>query len=118
LKNVTMKSSIDRAKDSSAAATIPGTISGRVTRLNVRQGPAPRSMAASSSVQSKPRRRAFTVRATKLVQNSTWAMTMVQNPRWTPRSMNSVSSDEPRTISGVVRGSSRSRFTTRLPVKR
>ena len=59
-----MKSSSERAKASSAAATMPGAMSGRVTLANTRNGVAPRSIAASSSVQSKPRMRARTVSAT------------------------------------------------------
>ena len=43
---------------------MPGVISGSVTFQNVRVGDAPRSIAASSSVQSKPRTRAVTVIAT------------------------------------------------------
>ena len=60
---------------------MPGRISGKVTFQNVRIGDAPRSWAACSSVQSKPRTRARTVRATKLTWNITWAMTTVENPR-------------------------------------
>ena len=63
-KYVMMKSSIDSANASSAAARMPGVISGSVTFKNVRVGDAPRSIAASSSVQSKPRTRAVTVIAT------------------------------------------------------
>ena len=63
-KYVMMKSSIDSANDSRNAARMPGRISGSVTLKNVRDGVAPRSIAASSSVQSKPRIRALTVNAT------------------------------------------------------
>ena len=44
------------------------------------------------------------VRATNEVQNRMWAMRIVPKPRATPRLMNSVASDEPITISGVVMG--------------
>src|SRR4029453_17108673 len=98
-----MKSSSDNANDNMAAATMPGTIKGSVTRTKVRNGGAPRSIAASSSVQSRPRTRARTVSATKLTSNAMWAMTIVPNPRFQPRSRNSVSSDAPITISGAVR---------------
>ncbi len=118
LKNVMMKSSIDRANDSRAAARMPGVMSGSVTRLKVRHGVAPRSMAASSSDQSNPRMRALTVRATNEVQNSTWAITMVVKPRCTPLSMNRVANDDPSTISGVVMGSTRSRLMRAPPLKR
>src|SRR3954452_1285874 len=63
-KYVMMKSSIERANDSRNAARIPGMINGNVTLRNVRVGFAPRSIAASSRVQSKPRNRALTVSAT------------------------------------------------------
>ena len=56
---------------------MPGTISGSVTLKNVRVGLAPRSIDASSSVQSNPRIRARTVIAMKLISNATWAITMV-----------------------------------------
>src|SRR5437867_3948708 len=63
-KYVMMKSSIDSANDSRNAARMPGKINGNVTLKKVRDGVAPRSMAASSRVQSNPRIRAFTVNAT------------------------------------------------------
>ena len=72
-------------------------------------------MAASSSVQSVPRIRALTVSATKLRQNSVWAMTIVQKPRATPWLKKSVNSDAPMTISGVVSGSTMSRLIAAPP---
>ena len=56
---------------------MPGMISGSVTLKNVRAGLAPRSIEASSSVQSNPRILARTVIAMKLISNATWAITMV-----------------------------------------
>ncbi len=64
LKRVMMKSSTERAKAKRAAARIPGRMRGKVTLRNVCYSFAPRSMAASSRVQSKPRSRAFTVTTT------------------------------------------------------
>jgi len=113
-----MKSSSDSANDSIAAATMPGRISGRVTRRNVRSGGAPRSIAASSSVQSIPRRRARTVRATKATSKLTWASTIVPNPRFQPRSMNIVSSEAPITTSGAVSDSTRNASTVPWPRNR
>ena len=49
---------------------MPGTISGSVTLKNVRAGLAPRSIDASSSVQSNPRIRARTVIAMKLTSKA------------------------------------------------
>ena len=43
---------------------MPGAMSGSVTLVTTRNGVAPRSIAASSRVQSKPRIRARTVSAT------------------------------------------------------
>ncbi|GIU85770.1 MAG: hypothetical protein KatS3mg009_0285 [Acidimicrobiia bacterium] len=100
-----------------------------MTRANVRSGGAPRSIAASSSVQSRPRIRAFIVSATKLTQNITCAITIVRNPRSSFHSQandacgcggvrNNVSNDDPRTISGVVSGSTIRRLTSPPPRKR
>ena len=75
-----------------------------MTLRNVRNGGEPRSIAASSSVKSKPRMRAFSVIATKLRQKPVWAMTIVQKPSSAPWLKNSVNSDAPITISGVVIG--------------
>ena len=72
-----MKSSSDNANDSIAAATMPGTISGSVTLKNVRVGLAPRSIDASSSVQSNPRTRARTVIAMKLTSKAMCANRIV-----------------------------------------
>ena len=55
--------------------------------------------------------RAFTVRATNDRQNIVWAMTIVQNPRSTPWLKNSVNSEAPNTISGVVSGRISSRLS-------
>ncbi len=64
LNSVMMKSSIERANASIAAAAMPGAMSGSVILVKTRAGVAPRSIAASSSVQSKPRSLARTVSAT------------------------------------------------------
>ena len=82
---------------------------------NVRSGGEPRSAAASSSDQSRPRMRALTVRATNDRQNMVWAMTIVQNPRCTPWLKNSVNSEAPNTISGVVSGRISSRLSHMPP---
>ena len=95
LKSVITKSSSERAKLSNAAARMPGIISGNVTFAKVRNGPAPRSIAASSSDQSKPRRRALTVSATKLTQNMMCAIKIVVKLRVISRVMNRLASDEP-----------------------
>ena len=74
------KSSIERLNASSAAATMPGRISGKVTFQNVVSSFAPRSIAASSRRRSKPGRRALTVTTTKLMLNMMWAMRIVWKP--------------------------------------
>ena len=48
-----MNSSKDSVNATSAPATIPGKINGKVTRKNVAAFPAPRSCAASSTDRSK-----------------------------------------------------------------
>ena len=63
-KYVITKSSIERAKPSSAALRIAGASSGSVILRNVVNGPAPRSIAASSRWRSKSISRAFTVTTT------------------------------------------------------
>ena len=68
------------ANDSMNAAATPGVIIGIVIFQNVRIGGEPRSIAASSSVQSIPRMRALTVIATKLRQNNVCEITIVQKP--------------------------------------
>ena len=79
LNSVMMKSSSDRANDSIAAATMPGDDQRQRDPAGTSgSGWRPRSIAASSRLQSKPRIRAFTVRATKLIWNMTWASTMVR----------------------------------------
>ena len=75
----------------------------------------PRSRAASSSDQSMPRVRAFTVRATKLRQNRVWAITTVVKPRSAPTLKKRVKSEAPMTISGVVSGRTISRLIALLP---
>ena len=74
MKLRTTKSSIESAKASIAPAMIPGQISGRVIFRKVVNGSAPRSLAASSRLRSKPISRERTTITTKLMQNMTWAI--------------------------------------------
>src|SRR5207302_10311629 len=60
-------------KPNSAAATMPGRIAGSVTRRNVVHGGAPKFLAASSIVGSKPARLAVTSRAAHGITISPWA---------------------------------------------
>ncbi len=78
---------------------------GSVTLKNVAAGPAPRSMAASSRLRSKPANRAFTTTTAYDTENATWARMMVRNPRRSPRAAKSRTRDEARTISGTTMGS-------------
>ncbi len=110
LKYVTTKSSMEMAKQRRSDARTAGAMSGSVTLRNVVHSLAPRSMAASSRWRSKPIRRAFTVTTAKLMQNMMWAIRIVQKPKTTFRLRNSVSSDAPRTISGVASGRKTSTF--------
>jgi hypothetical protein len=79
---------------------------------------APRSIAASSRCRSNPIRRAFTVTTAKLMQNMTCAIRIVEKPIGTKLMFRkSVSSDAPRTISGVDSGRKTSKFVVPRPRK-
>ena len=116
MKLVTMKSSIDSENASSAAAMMPGKISGKVTFQKVTHSFAPRSIAASSRWRGKPATRARTVTTTKLMQNRMCAIRIVWVPsgkKSPPVSVrngscavptNRVSRLAPMTISGVASG--------------
>ena len=105
LKYVTTKSSIEIAKQSTSEARMAGAISGSVTLVNVVSSFAPRSIAASSRWRSNPIRRAFTVTTAKLMQNMMCAIRIVQKPNvMKVMFRKSVSSEAPRTISGVESG--------------
>ena len=64
VKFVMTKSSIERLNARSAAATMPGRMSGKVTFQKVVHSVAPRSIAASSRWRGKPVSRARTVTTT------------------------------------------------------
>jgi hypothetical protein len=116
LKFETTKSSIESAKASRAAPTIPGKISGRVTRRNVWNAFAPRSRAASSRLRSKPIKRERTTTTTKLMQNITWAISRVGNPsEGVPRTKKKDRSAAPMTTSGVAIGMTIRKFAERRP---
>jgi hypothetical protein len=87
---------------------MPGAIPGSVTLKKVRQGPAPRSAAASSRLGSSPDSRARTTTTTYDTQNATWARITVRKPRRRPRAAKKSSSDEASTISGTTMGSAMS----------
>ena len=110
LKFVMMKSSKLSENASSAAAAMPGSSSGKVTRQNAACGDAYRSAAASSRRGSSPATRAFTVTTTKLMQNITCASTIVAKPGLIRRLRNWASSAAPSTTSGVAIGRKSSRF--------
>jgi hypothetical protein len=87
-----------------APATIPGAISGSVTRQNVWTGRAPRSSAASSSERSKPESRARTTIATYDTLKTTCASTTVHSDRRSVTAPKNVTSAAPITISGMMIG--------------
>ncbi len=117
LKYVTTKSSIEIAKQSASEARMAGAISGSVTLVNVVSSFAPRSIAASSRWRSNPIRRAFTVTTAKLMQNMMCAIRIVQKPNVMKLVMfrKSVSSEAPRTISGVESGRKTRMFVVARP---
>jgi hypothetical protein len=89
---------------------------GSVTLKKVRQGPAPRSAAASSRLGSRPAKRARTTTTTYDRQNATCARITVVKPSRSPSAAKKSSSDEARTISGTTIGSAMR--ATRGPVLR
>src|SRR5919112_2741980 len=119
VKFVTMKSSKDSENASIAAATMPGSASGRVTSRKVCHSLAYRSIAACSNRWSSPMSRALTVTTTNDRQNITWAMTIVMNPSTLsrPSDTNIASSEAPMTTSGVAIGRKITRFAVLRPRK-
>ena len=115
LKLEITKSSIESAKASIAAPISPGASSGRVTLRKVVKALAPRSLAASSSLRSKPINRERTTTTTKLMQNITCAISRVVKPRLMPYTRNIESSAAPITTSGVAIGITIRKFDARRP---
>src|SRR5580658_1302114 len=98
------RSSSDRAKASIHAAAIAGKISGSVTDEKVRNGEAPRSIAASSRLKSKSTSRDCTMMVTKHIAMVVWAMATVQKPRSAATATNNNSNDSPVMTSGMTSG--------------
>ena len=81
MKFVMTKSSIDRLKASSAAAMMPGRMSGKVTFQKVVQLVRAEVHRGFLEVAvGKPDSRALTVTTTKLMLNMMWAMRIVVKP--------------------------------------
>src|SRR5690606_30424264 len=85
-KYVIMNSSIDNVKTSKAAPITPGMMSGSVTCQKVRSGLAPRSLAASSSVRSKPYSRVETMSTANGKVKTTWPRMIVKRDSGSSRS--------------------------------
>ena len=84
---------------------MPGRISGKVTRVKVRHGVAPRSRAASKMLSSIPVRRARTMMATKPIEKVMWAARMENRPSVRSSTWRKKSSNEtPSRISGIATG--------------
>ena len=79
-KFVITKSSRESTNASRNPATMPGRISGSVTRKNADQRVANRSWAAFSSDRSSPCTRARTVIATNAIENPMWEKKIVRYP--------------------------------------
>ena len=77
----------------------------------MRTGPAPRSIAASSRLRSKPAIRAFTTTKAYDTVNATWARITVVKPSRMPADAKSSSSDAASTISGATVGTRTAAFT-------
>ena len=67
-----MNSSNDRVKPSKAAAITPGAMTGSVTRRNVVNSPAPRSIEASMIERSKCLKRVRTTAHTNEIMKAEW----------------------------------------------
>ncbi len=113
------KSSSESTKASRNPDRIAGAISGRVTLKNATTGLANRSCAASSSERSNPWNLARTMTATNGMLKPMCESRIVVRPSagvwvWT----NSVSSEEPRTISGTAIAMKMTKFVGAFPRKR
>ena len=116
VEDIIMKSSNDKLKASNAAPAIPGATNGRVTFLKVSSSLAYKSIAACSRRGSNEAIRALTVTTTNEIQNTTWAMTVGQNPGLIWKTKKSESSDAPKTISGVAIGKKIKRLEDERPL--
>ena len=97
-------------------------MSGNVTFQNVVSSLAPRSIAASSRWRREAGQPGLTVTTTKLMLNMMWAIRIVMNPLsgkngGAPIATNSVSSEAPRTISGVAIGRKMNRLVRAPPAE-
>src|SRR5262249_24735179 len=77
---------------------------GRVTRRNVCHGVAPRSIEASSRVESRPARRARTTNTAYEIENAAWAAITVPTPRASPTNPKNAAVAKPMIISGIMTG--------------
>src|SRR5215218_9182039 len=91
-------------KANSAPATMPGQISGMVTRRKVRKGPARRLWLASSRTGSTASTLADTARTTNGVPRIACAITRPGNSGMPPMSLKNSNSDRPNTIAGKISG--------------
>ena len=102
------KSSAEMANTTAAEATIAGVSKGRRTRVNARNGVAPRSAAASSYCLPIENSRPRTITTTKEIEKVTWPRIWATVPvlmnvkMW----LKTRRSDTPMTISGVTNGKS------------
>src|SRR5947207_1057081 len=97
------RSSSESVKASKKPAAIAGQISGSVTDRKVRNGGAPRSIAASSRPRSKVSKRDSTTTATKHRVTVVCAMVMVQKPRSSSIATNSSRKARPSAMLTVLK---------------
>src|SRR5882762_5092099 len=117
------RSSSDRVKHSSQLEMIAGAMIGSVISRKASAGPAPRSMAASSSERSAAAKRDCTVMVTYAVQKVTCDSTMVVKPRCGQENSciidtNSSSCVMPVMISGMTSGAFTIPVSSSRPRKR
>lgn len=104
VKNVIIKSSIDKVNAINPPATIPGKIVGNKTNQNVLNGLAPKSLAASKMLSSIPCILVLTAIATKLIQNAEWAKIIDDKPNVKLINIKNSNNDTPTNNSGAATG--------------
>ena len=117
------RSSIETVKLSSQPDAKAGAMIGKVMSRKAPTGPAPRSIAASSSARSAPFRRDCTVTVTYPRQKAIWAKVMVEKPRLCGQANSAVIETKssiwvmPVMISGMISGPLTMPVSSSLPGK-
>ena len=103
-KKASTNSSKEMVKVSNKLATMPGRMTGNVTRQNVIQAFSPRSKPASSMLLSNPSIRETRTSIEKGTQRSRCAKPTVKRESDMLAKLNKIKRDIPRIISGITKG--------------